>query len=116
MIQAYHENIDKISEKRKTMGIALKQTTQTTAQTINLLKNFSGRGCMSFPQWKHESFATLESSGISKAHWYSILHKKVIAPAVTKISQESISSKEVDRILADLKRHYNSSRIKFIHY
>ena len=53
----------------------------------------------------------MESSGISKALWYSILLKKVTAPAVTKISQEAISSKEVDRILADLERHYNSSRI-----
>ena len=37
--------------------------------------------------------------------------KKVVTPAKTKISQESISSKEVDRILNDLKRHYNKSLV-----
>ena len=111
LIQKYYDNIAKVSEKRKTMGIVLNQTNQTPSQTAELLKNFSGQGCLSFPQWKHESFETLQSSGISKAHWYSIILKKVVAPASAKISQESVSSKDIDRILADLDRHYNSSRI-----
>ena len=111
LFQQYYARIEEIKIKQKELGIALNTTNQTTAQTEELLKEFSGQGCMSFPQWKQESFSVLQSSGISKAHWYSILLKKVVTPAKTKISQESLSSKEVDRILNDLKRHYNKSLV-----
>merc|ERR1712148_68659 len=42
---------------------------------------------------------------------YSFILKKVILLASAKISQESKTSKDTDRILADLNRYYNSSRI-----
>ena len=111
LIGQYHDNVRTVLDKRNAMGIALNQTNQTTEQTTDLLKTFSGQGCMSFPQWKHESATTLESSGVSKALWCNILLKKVSAPASTKISQEAVNSKEVDRILADLERHYSASRV-----
>ena len=111
LLQQYYDKIKEITVRQREMGIALNTTNQTSAQTEELLKEFSGQGCLSFPQWKHESFAVLQSSGISKAHWYNILLKKIVAPAITKISQESISSKEVDRILTDLRRHYNKSLV-----
>ena len=93
------------------MGISLNTTNQTLTQTEELLKTFSGQGVLSFPQWQYESFAVLQSSGVSKALWHNLLLKKIAAPAITKISQSSISSKEVDKILDDLKRHYNKSLV-----
>mgnify|MGYP001440584059 CR=1 FL=1 len=59
LIQQYHDNVTMISAKQKALGIALHTTNQTQSQTLELLKDFSGQGCLSFPQWKHESFATL---------------------------------------------------------
>ena len=48
---------------------------------------------------------------VAPAHWYGLLLKTIVAPAKSKVSQESISSKEVDRILNDLERHYNKSMV-----
>ena len=87
------------------MGISINNTNQTLSQTEELLKTFS------YPQWQFESFSILQSSGISKALWHNLLLKKITAPAIARISPSSISSKEVDKILDDLKRHYNKSMV-----
>ena len=77
--QQYFNRIEETKQKQKNLGIALNSTNQTIPQTEELLKHFSGQGCLSYPQWKHESYEVLRSSGISKAHWYSLLLKKIVA-------------------------------------
>jgi hypothetical protein len=50
LLQQYYNKIKEIAVRQKEMGIALNTTNQTSAQTEELLKEFSGQGCLSFPQ------------------------------------------------------------------
>ena len=111
LFKQYQTKLSEITARQKQMGISINTTNQTLTQTEELMKTFSGQGALSYPQWQFETFSILQSSGISKALWYNLILKKVTAPAITKISQSSISSKDVDKILEDLKRHYNKSMV-----
>jgi hypothetical protein len=55
LFQQYFDKIEEMKVRQTELGIALNTTNQTSAQTEELLKEFSGQGCLSFPQWKQES-------------------------------------------------------------
>ena len=92
-IDAYKAKVQSITDNQHNQVMNLQQNSQTLAQTEEHIKIFTGSNHVTFPQWRKNSLAVLQSSGTIKEFWHTTILKKVGAPAKQKILQEAIGQK-----------------------
>ena len=105
----YIAKVKEIREAKEAQGILLFPTNQSLQQTEDQIRIFTGNNHITYPEWKVETLAVLARSGIKKDNWVPLILKKISTPAKNKVSQETLASKLLHRVWADLELFFADS-------